>query len=97
MHSRVRRGGPGPGEYTSPDTVAADAAGRVYVLDTRQQRINVYAATGEPVDTWSLETRSCCTSRMFPLADGAIWKPVDAPTRSMPRDDTWEMSRCPRS
>jgi hypothetical protein len=68
--------GQGPGEYTGSDTVAADASGRVYVLDTRLRRINVYAPTGEPVDTWPLETGSCCTSRMFPLADGAIWKPV---------------------
>ena len=68
--------GQGPGEYTRPDTVAADASGRVYVLDTRLRRINVYAPSGEPVDTWPLETLSCCTARMFPLADGTIWKTV---------------------
>ncbi len=69
--------GQGPGEYTRPDTVAVDGAGRVFVLDIRLRRINVYAPSGEPVDTWPLETGSCCTARMFPLADGSIWKPVD--------------------
>jgi hypothetical protein len=71
--------GQGPGEYTRPDTVAADAAGRVYVLDARLRRINVYAPTGEAVDTWSFETSSIFGGRMFPLADGTIWKAVDAP------------------
>ena len=71
------REGQGPGEYTSPEAVAADASGRVFVLDIRLRRINVYAPSGDPVDTWPLETGSCCTARMFPLADGTIWKPVD--------------------
>jgi hypothetical protein len=43
----------------------------------RLRRINVYAPSGEPVDTWPLETGSCCTSQVFPLADGTIWKRVD--------------------
>jgi len=70
--------GQGPGEYAMPEMVAADASGRVFVLDSQLGRINVYAPSGEPVDTWSLETRSIFARRIFPLADGAIWKPVDA-------------------
>jgi len=71
--------GQGPGAYTMPETVAADASGRVFVLDNRLRRINVYAPSGEPVDTWPIETRSILTAQMFPLVDGAIWKPVLAP------------------
>jgi hypothetical protein len=60
--------------------VAADASGRVFVLDSRLRRVNVYEPSGEPVDTWPFETRNSIVSRMFPLADGAIWKPVNAPS-----------------
>ncbi len=70
--------GQGPGEYTRPETVAADASGHVFVLDNQLGRVNVYAPSGEPVDTWALETGSSFVRRIFPLADGAIWKPVDA-------------------
>ena len=70
--------GQGPGEYTRPELVAADASGRVFVLDNTLGRINVYAPSGEPIDTWPLETRSRYARRMFALADGAMWKPVDA-------------------
>ncbi len=69
--------GQGPGEYTWPEAVAVDEAGRVFVLDIRLRRINVYGPSGEVIDTWPLETGSCCTARLFPLADGTIWKPVD--------------------
>jgi hypothetical protein len=70
--------GQGPGEYTRPEMVAADASGRVFVLDNQLGRINVYARSGEPVYTWPLETKSIMFARMFPLIDGTSWMQVDA-------------------
>ena len=72
------RPGQGPGEYAWPRIVAANESGRVFVLDDQLAQINVYASSGEPLETWPLETTSCCVDRMFPLAGGAVLKPVNA-------------------
>lgn len=49
------REGEGPGEYKGPDgglTVLDD--GRVVLRDPRTARLQVYSATGEPLDTWPI-------------------------------------------
>jgi sugar lactone lactonase YvrE len=52
--------GPAPGEFLEPVGIAVDAAGRVYVADTWNQRIQVFAPdldgsiSPEPVVTWDV-------------------------------------------
>ena len=62
--------GEGPGEYTRPELVATTTDGRVFVVDGGTRRINVYAASGEIVET-------------LPLGRGVVWSgstpmPIDA-------------------
>ena len=49
------RKGQGPGEYTLPINVGVLPDGRVLLLDIGNARVNVYAPTGEPSDTWLLK------------------------------------------
>lgn len=70
------RAGQGPGEYTRPYVVASHDSGRVFVLDNSLLRINVYAPSGEPLETWPLAGSTCCVRRMFPLEGGRLWRQV---------------------
>ena len=70
------RSGQGPGEYTNPSLVTSDASGRVFVLDSRQYRINVYSPSGDPIETWPIPAPRCCAWSMFPAADDTVWAPV---------------------
>jgi hypothetical protein len=67
--------GQGPGEFTAPTILTADEDGRVYVLDGRLYRINVYSATGEIADTWRFPDAWCCRP-MYPLTGEAVWATV---------------------
>ena len=49
------RKGQGPGEFTLPANVGVLPDGRVLLLDMGNARVNVYAPTGEPSDTWLLK------------------------------------------
>ena len=68
--------GQGPGEYTRPSLVAADSAGRVFVLVDRLGRINVYEPGGAPLAHWPLENPRCCAWPMYALDDGTLWLPM---------------------
>jgi len=70
------REGQGPGEFTSPSLVAADADGRLFLFDSRQGRIDVYGADGENLDPWPFTTSRCCVWPMYPLTGEAVWAPV---------------------
>ncbi len=73
------RVGQGPGEYMRPRIVAADTSGRVFVLDGSLGRLNVYAPSGETLESWPLQNSRCCVRPMYPLGDDAIWAPVYGP------------------
>lgn len=56
-HLRTLGGeGDGPGEYRRPNGIAVLPDGRVVVRDPGTGRLNVYAAEGDPVDTWPQRT-----------------------------------------
>jgi len=67
--------GQGPGEFTSPTSLTADEDERVFVLDSRLGRVNVYSATGEVADTWPFPDSWCCRP-MYPLTGEAVWATV---------------------
>jgi hypothetical protein len=50
----VGRAGNGPGEYESPDGLAALSDGRILVRDPANQRITVYGPDGAYLDEWRL-------------------------------------------
>jgi hypothetical protein len=53
----VGRDGDGPGEYRTPTGLAQLPDGRILLSDVRGNRINVYSASGEPLETWPLAGR----------------------------------------
>ncbi|MFC1544354.1 6-bladed beta-propeller [Gemmatimonadota bacterium] len=49
----VGRQGGGPGEFQRPDFISVHPVdGRVFVPDTQQSRVNIYAPDGEYLDSW---------------------------------------------
>ena len=73
----IGRFGQGPGEYNRPRQVTTDASGRIFVFDSTLARINVYAPSGEVLETWPVQDARCCAFPMYPLAGEAIWMPVE--------------------
>jgi len=74
--TNIGRRGEGPGEYSYPGPITAAADGRVFVLDARHARVNVYAPDGEPLDTWPGTVSICCTWPMFLLGGPErLWVP----------------------
>ena len=67
------REGQGPGEYTSPSLITGDGQGRVFVLDSRAQRFNVFSADGEDLGTWPAQNAMCCAYPMVPAGNGNLW------------------------
>ena len=47
--------GSGPGQFDLPHWVALDAAGKVYVADRRNQRIQIFDASGHYLSEWKSE------------------------------------------
>ncbi len=72
----VGRSGQGPGEYTSPSLVTTDSEGRIFVLDSRLSRVNVYSRDGESIETWPLPAPRCCAWPIYPTVENALWAPV---------------------
>ncbi len=46
------RRGKAPGEFSTPHGIWAAADGRVFVTDRENDRLQVFSATGEPLDVW---------------------------------------------
>ena len=72
----IGRPGQGPGEYQYPAIVTADTTRRVFVLASRLARLNVYADSGEVLDSWPFPNSRCCAWSIYPLDRDAIWAPV---------------------
>ena len=67
------KGGQGPGEYSMPWFVAADSAGRVFVLDAGNGRFNVYSGSGEYLATWPAQDVACCAYPMVVSPAGTLF------------------------
>lgn len=67
------REGQGPGEYTSPSLITVDDGGRVFVLDSRARRFNVFSPEGDDLGTWPARDAMCCAYPMVPAANGNLW------------------------
>lgn len=67
------RQGQGPGEYTRPSLITGDNAGRIFVQDSRGRRFNVFAESGESIDTWPAGDAMCCAYPMVAAANGNLW------------------------
>ena len=76
--------GQGPGEYVQPNLVTVDSDGRIYVADSRLDRINVYAPEGEPIDTWQVPNYACCYIPMYAIREGLLQVPVRKLERLQP-------------
>lgn len=47
--------GGGPGEFDTPHGIALDAAGRIYVADRANARVQIFDATGQYITEWKSE------------------------------------------
>ncbi len=65
------REGQGPGEYVWPSMITVDDEGRVFVLDFRMRRLNVFTESGESLGAWSAQDVQCCT--VASTEDGGLW------------------------
>lgn len=45
--------GKGPGQFNTPHGIAIDAAGKVYVADRQNDRVQVFSPEGQPLAIWS--------------------------------------------
>jgi hypothetical protein len=68
--------GQGPGEYTEPHRVAIAPDGRIFVSEPGNDRINVYAADGTSLDTWTVQMSESLTSALVFDESGLLWVPV---------------------
>ena len=62
--------GTGPGEFGLPHNLAVDAAGRVYVTDRDNQRVQVFSADGEFLAEWRDIGGN---SALFMTSDQQLW------------------------
>ena len=62
--------GTGPGEFGLPHNLAVDAAGRVYVTDRDNQRVQVFSADGEFLSEWRDIGGN---SALFMTSDQQLW------------------------
>lgn len=68
--------GQGPGEYTDPFRVVAAPDGRIFVSEPRQSRINVFAADGSRLETWTAQMNGQLALTMVVDDSGVLWVPV---------------------
>ncbi|MGD8817536.1 MAG: 6-bladed beta-propeller [Acidobacteriota bacterium] len=62
---QIGRIGQGPGEYTAPRMIEVASDGRIFVWDSDQRRLVVFAADGTPLDTWATNGAFCCVYPIF--------------------------------
>jgi len=62
---QIGRIGQGPGEYTAPRLIEVAPEGRIFVWDSDQRRLVVFAADGTPLDTWATNGAFCCVYPIF--------------------------------
>lgn len=53
------RPGSGAGEFNLPHSIAVDSAGRVYVADRENSRVQIFSPDGEYLDAWNWLNRPC--------------------------------------
>lgn len=79
--------GQGPGEYTYPSLVVGDAAGRVFVQESRADLFNVFSIDGEVLGTWPARNASCCAYPMVATPRNTLW------ARTLVRDEETREAR----
>ncbi len=71
------REGEGPGEYRGPDGgLGVLPDGRVVLRDPRNARLQVYSATGEPLDTWSVRGNFHTGNPLVVDTTGRVWTQI---------------------
>jgi hypothetical protein len=63
--------GQGPGEFSRPEAVTIDDAGRIYVLD-REHRVVGFDPDGTPGSTFRVPQVACCIWPLYPRAGGGV-------------------------
>jgi hypothetical protein len=83
--AKFGRKGQGPGEYQQANGLGVMPDGRVVLRDPRNQRINVYSPSGEPVDHWALPSNAnSFGSRMLTVDTAGIVYVAASPGGSSP-------------
>lgn len=65
--------GQGPGEFERPRFVTGAPDGRIFVIDGRGRRINIYGPGPDDIDTWELGMGQCCLHAPALAPDGKLW------------------------
>jgi hypothetical protein len=79
--SDIGRKGSGPGEFDRPSSVRVSPTdGRLYVRDGSQGRLNVFAADGSYLETWSLISGISTSRQMVVTPQGELYSSVFLPS-----------------